>query len=188
MEGLPLKTSRVVVRRFAAHDLDAFVAYRRIPEVAEFQDWDVDFDRAKAEGIVRGPVDTPITTPGEWTQLAVTDASTGDLYGDIAIHYLADQPTTVELGVTFSPEYQGLGLATEALTEVIDWLFSTFALHRVFAHVDERNKAARSLLSGLGFRQEAELRNADWFKGAWTTLCIYAVLSNEWLNTSPPRT
>lgn len=187
MEGLPLETSRVVIRRFAAHDLDALVAYRRVPEVAEFQDWDVGFDRAKAEGMVAGPLETPISTPGQWTQLAVVDVATGDLLGDIAVHFLADQPATVELGVTFSPEYQGQGLATEALTQVINWLFSAFALHRVFAHVDKRNEAARSLLSRLGFRQEAELRNADWFKGEWTTLCIYAILSNEWLDT-PPHT
>jgi RimJ/RimL family protein N-acetyltransferase len=62
----------------------------------------------------------------------------------------------------------------------VSWLFSDFDLHRVFAQVDERNAAARSLFTTLGFRQEAELRKADWFKGEWTTLCIYAVLAEDW--------
>ena len=35
-------------------------------------------------------------------------------------------------------------------------------------------------MTSLGFRQEAELQKADWFKGEWTTLCIYAALAREW--------
>jgi RimJ/RimL family protein N-acetyltransferase len=63
-------------------------------------------------------------------------------------------------------------------------LFFEFDLHRVIAHVDARNTAARGLLTGLGFRQEAELREADWFKGEWTLLCMYAVLAGEWSERS----
>jgi RimJ/RimL family protein N-acetyltransferase len=62
----------------------------------------------------------------------------------------------------------------------VSWLFSEFHLHRVFAHVDARNVPARTVLTRLGFRQEAELRKADWFKGEWTTLCIYAALTEDW--------
>lgn len=64
--------------------------------------------------------------------------------------------------------------------EALVWLFSEFDLHRVFAHVDARNVPARALLTSLGFRQEAELREADWFKGEWSTLCVYAILAEEW--------
>ena len=81
-----------------------------------------------------------------------------------------------------SSEFQGLGLAGEAMRSVVAWLFSEFEIHRVFAHVDARNIPARALLTSLGFRQEAELREADWFKGEWTTLCAYAVLAKEWIH------
>lgn len=61
----------------------------------------------------------------------------------------------------------------------MSWLFTDFGLHRMFAQVDARDTSARSLLVRLGFRQEAELRDADCFNGEWTTLCIYAVLRSE---------
>jgi RimJ/RimL family protein N-acetyltransferase len=32
----------------------------------------------------------------------------------------------------------------------------------------------------LGFRREARLVEADWFKGEWSTLCVYAILDREW--------
>lgn len=79
-----------------------------------------------------------------------------------------------------SRTFQGLGLASEAIRSVVSGLFSEFDRHRVFAHVDASNDSARGLLTSLGFRQEVELREADWFKGEWTTPCMYAVLAGEW--------
>ena len=40
--------------------------------------------------------------------------------------------------------------------------------------------AVHRLLEHLGLRCEARLVDADWFKGEWTTLRIYAVLAREW--------
>ena len=59
-------------------------------------------------------------------------------------------------------------------------LFERHDLHRVFAEADDRNVAVHRLLERLGFRCEARLLEADWFKDEWTTLRIYATLSREW--------
>jgi RimJ/RimL family protein N-acetyltransferase len=50
----------------------------------------------------------------------------------------------------------------------------------VFAHADDRNTAVHRVLERLGFRCEARLVEAEWFKDEWTTLRIYAVLAREW--------
>jgi RimJ/RimL family protein N-acetyltransferase len=188
MDQLPLRTPRLVVRRFTPEDLEAFVNYRRLPEIAEFKAWEVDFGVAEAQRVIAASTEMPIERSGEWTQLAVVELATGVLCDDIAVHFVGDQPGTVELGVTLAPEYQTRGFAAEALTSIIGWLFSSFGLHRVFAHVDERNSAARALLDRLGFRQEAALVDADWFKDEWVTLCIYGLLRHEWLDKEPTRT
>jgi aminoglycoside 6'-N-acetyltransferase len=118
--------------------------------------------------------------PGEWFQLAATDKDTGALCGDCAVHVRADQPATAEVGVTFAPEYQGTGLAREALSAVITTLFSDHGLHRVYAEADDRNVAVHRLLERLGLRCEARLVEADWFKDEWTTVRVFAVLRREW--------
>jgi RimJ/RimL family protein N-acetyltransferase len=66
------------------------------------------------------------------------------------------------------------------MTAVIDWLFGGLGLHRVFAEADDRNHRVQRLLQRLGFRLEARLIDADWFKGEWTTLRIYALLQRDW--------
>ena len=90
-------------------------------------------------------------------------AAHGGLVGDCAARVVYDQPATAEIGVTFSRDRPGYGLATEALIAVITKLFQEHALHRVYAQADDRNHAVRRLLERLGFRCEARLIDADWF-------------------------
>ena len=99
---------------------------------------------------------------------------TGELCGDCAVRV---DGRIAELGVTFAPSAQGRGLAGEALRAVIDRLFGEHELHRVFAETDDRNTAVHRLFERLGFRREARLVEADWFKGEWTTVETWATLT-----------
>lgn len=84
------------------------------------------------------------------------------------------------MGVSLAPDSQGRGLASEALAAVMTTLFEDHGIHRIYAQADDRNVAVHRLLEGLGFRCEARLVDADWFKGEWTTLRTYAVLGRDW--------
>jgi RimJ/RimL family protein N-acetyltransferase len=173
-------TERLTLRRFQAGDLPAFVAYRSEPEVARYQSWDTTYSMADAERFLAAQQDCEWGAPDAWVQLAAIDRRSGTLCGDCAVRIVADQPATAELGVTFAPEHQGRGLAGEALRAVITRLFEEHGLHRVYAEADDRNPAVHRLLEGLGLRCEARLVDADWFKGAWSTLRVFAVLRREW--------
>jgi RimJ/RimL family protein N-acetyltransferase len=173
-------TTRLCLRLFEAADLPAFVAYRSHPDVARYQSWDTTYSVADAERFLASQRGLELGVPEEWVQLAAVDRSTGGLCGDCAVRVLADQPATAEVGVTFAPEHQGTGLATEALGAVISALFERHGLHRVFAEADDRNVAVHRLLERLGLRCEARLVEADWFKDEWTTVRVFAVLRREW--------
>jgi RimJ/RimL family protein N-acetyltransferase len=79
-----------------------------------------------------------------------------------------------------APSSQGRGIAREAVTAVLARLFEEHQFHRSYAQTDDRNVAAHRLFERLGFRCEARLVEADWFKGEWTTVRTYAMLSHEW--------
>jgi RimJ/RimL family protein N-acetyltransferase len=172
-------TERLRLRPFEAGDLAAFVAYRSAPEVARYQSWDETFSMTDAERFLAEQQQLEFGRPGAWFQLAATEKDTGALCGDCAVHVRADQPATAEVGVTFAPERQGTGLATEALAAVVTHLFAEHGLHRIYAEADDRNVAVQRLLERLGFRCEARLVEADFFKGEWTTLRTYAILRRE---------
>jgi len=179
--ALEIQTDRLLLRRFRQADLDAFVAYRSDEHVARFQSWDQSYSKADAERFLAEDSAVAPGQPGRWLQLAIEERGTGNLCGDCAVCVSEEQPRTVELGVTLAPHHQNHGIASEVLTATLDWLFGEHEMHRVYAQVDDRNKAAHRLLERLGLRLEARLIEADWFEGEWVTLRIYAVLKKEWL-------
>jgi RimJ/RimL family protein N-acetyltransferase len=174
-------TERLVLRPLQAEDVPAFAAYRRDPDVARYQSWDTSYTTEDGERLVAAQRDVDFGDPGPWVQVAAVDRATGELCGDCAVRVATDQPWTAEVGVTFAPARQGTGLATEALGAVVTRLFEQHDIHRVYAQADDRNVAVRRLLERLGLRCEARLVEADWFKGEWTTLRVYATLRGEWL-------
>ena len=178
--SLEILSERLRLRRFQAGDLPAFVAYRSDPDVARYQSWDTSYGTADAERFLGEQNEAAFGQPGVWVQLAATDRGNGTLVGDCAVRIQANQPETAELGVTFSPRYQGDGLAAEAMGVVVDHLFEHVGLHRVFAEIDDRNDAAQRMFARLGFRCEGRLVEADWFKDEWCTLRIYALLRRDW--------
>lgn len=173
-------TERLRLRPFEAGDLPAFAAYRSAPEVAHYQSWDTSFSMADAEEFLATQEGLVFGRPGPWMQLAAIDRQTGELCGDCAVRVAEDQPQTAEVGVTFAPQRQGSGLAAEALGAVVARLFGDHGMHRIYAETDDRNVAVHRLLERLGFRCEARLVEADWFKDEWTTVRVYALLRREW--------
>jgi len=175
----PLRTPRLHIEPLAHADIPEFVAYRQVPEVAQYQSWTADYNQADATRLVDGQPASVLPEEGAWLQLAVRSAAGGSLHGDVAIHRLADQPGTFELGVTLAPASQGMGIGAEAMGAVIDFLFTEEGAHRVVAFCDARNEPVRRLLDRVGMRQESRQLDADFFKGEWTTLDGYAILATE---------
>jgi RimJ/RimL family protein N-acetyltransferase len=173
-------TERLELRLLAHKDVPAFVAYRRDPDVARYQSWDASYTTADGERLVTSQQGVDFGEPGPWVQVAAIDRATAALCGDCAVRVATEPPRTAEVGVTLAPAWQGSGLATEALGAVVTRLFDQHDIHRVYAQADDRNVPVHRLLERLGFRCEARLLEADWFKDEWATLRTYAILRREW--------
>ncbi|WP_202921098.1 GNAT family N-acetyltransferase [Anatilimnocola aggregata] len=78
-------------------------------------------------------------------------------------------------------EYQGRGLAAEAIANVLRYLFDSLGKHRVWALTDAENGKAGNLFRRLGVRQEAHFVENIWYKGAWGSEFVFAILRREWL-------
>ena len=85
----------------------------------------------------------------------------------------------MELGITLSHTAQGKGYAAEALGAVITYCFRTLRTHRITAVTDAENTRAKALFLRLGFRQEARFIENIFFKGAWGSECLFALLQRE---------
>lgn len=174
-----LRSSRLVLRTLRADDAAAIVAYRSSPEVAQYQSWE-SFGLDDANRLISKQAEVVPGTPGTWLQLALVLIEEAAVIGDCGIHFQADDPQQVELGITLSPSWQHRGLATEALIAVLEWAFDQLGKHRAIAVTDVKNDGATALMKRVGFRKEAHHVERIWFKGAWGSEYVFAMLRREW--------
>lgn len=77
------------------------------------------------------------------------------------------------------PEYQGRGLAMEAIREVLRYGFSELELRRIEAEVLPGNKPSERVLDKLGFRHEGLLRQWLAWNGGFHDINMYSLLKEE---------
>lgn len=174
-----LETRRLVLRRFADQDLAAFLAYLNDPLVARYQSWE-SYTEPQARELIEEQKAREPGRPGEWFTFAVELKETRTLVGHVALSVKPDDPRQAEMGFTFAREYQGRGLAREAAERVLGYVFETLGLHRVVGVTDCENVRSAALLERLGLRREAHFVENIWFKGAWGSEYLYAILRREW--------
>ena len=176
-----LLTARLVIRRFTAADAAPFARYRSIPEVARYQSWAAPYPLEQARAFVEWLEDAHPDDPGEWFQLAIaTRAAPDRLIGDCGFRARGDEPAIADVGFTLEPAAQGHGYATEAVGELLRYLFEDRGKHKVCADCDTRNDASWRLLERLGFQREGELRETYRDSGVWASEYLYGLLAPSW--------
>mgnify|MGYP001552497049 FL=1 len=174
---MQLETARLRLDGLRDADAAALFAYRADPLVSRYQGWrPASLDEAVR--FIERQQAVVFDTPGSWFQFALRLRESGELVGDLGLHFV--DADTVEFGVTLSPPCQGRGLAAEAARAVLALVFDTLKRHRIYASVDPRNLACVKLLERLGMRKEAHFRES-WRDGdGWADDAIYALLASEW--------
>ena len=173
-----LTTQRLTIRPLARHDITAFTRYRNLPDVARFQDWTLPYTRDLAHALVDDAERFGVPTPGQWLQLAVTNDA-DRLLGDVAV-WLDEAALLAMVGYTFAPENQGRGYAIEAVSAVLEWLFTVRKVHRVAATIDPENLASARVLERNGFRYIGTARSAALVRGVWSDDARFEILGDEW--------
>ena len=174
-----IRTERLSIQRLELRHAEAVFRYRSDHMISRYQNWEPE-SVGEVESFIAGLDEICVDTPGRWYQLGLCVRSSGELAGDCGIHAQVHDPRQVEIGITLARNFQGRGLATEALKAILGYLFNTLGKHRVFGSVDPRNASSLALLERVGMRREAHFVESLWFKGAWADDVIYAMLRREY--------
>lgn len=84
------------------------------------------------------------------------------------------------ISVVGDPADRGHGYATEARCLLVNYLFLSTDLERIYSETDEQNASARRSLEKCGMRFEGVLRHVVYDLGAWVDMAVYAILRDEW--------
>jgi RimJ/RimL family protein N-acetyltransferase len=182
---LPLRTERLVLRRFEASDLDAFHAYHSLPETARFLPGEAKSYTKSMESVGRY-ANFVFEKEGDWVALAIEAADSPGLLGEVVLKRLPGRGQA-EIGWSLAPAARGRGIASEAAEALLKLGFEDLGFHRIDAKLDALNTASAALCERLGMRLESRQVDKWHYKGQWATEVVYALLTEEWKAGNPAK-
>ncbi len=176
---ITLSTQRLSLRPISINDAEEIFAYRSDAVTNKYQGW----IPTKIEDVlyfITDRVSPTIDKNGTWFQFVITLKPGGEIIGDIGLHFFDIENKQVEIGCTLNKDYQKKGYASEAMCEVIKFIFISLNKHRITASVAPENLSSIRLVTKLNFRKEAHFKQSILSNGKWIDDLIYAILRSEW--------
>jgi len=155
--GVPeLETAHLRLRAYRADDVEPMFALYSDPRVMRYWSFPPWVEIAQARIYINrclAGMDS-----GEIFPWAIADRDSDRLIGALTLFSLHADQLRAEIGYSLSPDFQGRGLATEALQSGLAYAFDELGLVRVEADIDPRNEPSCRLLERIGFEREGLLR------------------------------
>jgi RimJ/RimL family protein N-acetyltransferase len=183
----PARTERLSFRPAEVADLPAVFAYRTLEDVGQ---WMPNRPASYDEWVLRlgGSGDTMDRT----LVLELDGTVIGDLYLHVEDGWAQREVseggtnTQAEIGWCLSPDHQGRGYVTEAVTELVRICFEDLGIRRLAAVAFAGNTASIRVMEKLGMRREALFRRESLHRDlGWVDSVIYALLAEEWREGLP---
>ena len=174
---MEIRTERL--REFVCDDWRAVLDYQRDPRYLRYYPW-TERTEADARAFVAMFQAWQIDEPRSRFQLAIARLEDDRLIGNCGIRRKPGNDWEADIGYELSPDFWGLGFATEAARAIVDFGFRELGLRRISSWCIADNVASARVLERLGFQLEGRLRRNEYFKGRWWDTLLYGLLSYEW--------
>lgn len=166
---LPAIQHDTLIRTLGAGDLARFHAYRSDADLARYQGWSpMSLDAARA--FIDEMAAMSALRPGNWVQLAIADALSNEILGDVGLYLEPDQ-SAGEIGFTLCSAAQHHGHASRAVSLPLSLFFAATSVPYVRAVTDARNLRSVAVLERTRFTK-SDVRQTV-FKGEPCTELVY---------------
>ena len=97
-------------------------------------------------------------------RLVITNKETGAIYGCIDLQNFSQRHLRAEIGIFVFPEFQGKGIAKEAVSMICSYARDFLFLHQLYAIVACDNAKAIALFKSADFEIQSQLH--DWLRSS----------------------
>lgn len=146
---LPIRTERLVLRAHRPEDLDDMVVFHGDPDSTRYIPWPVRTREQTAEALAKKYAQTVARVDGDWIVLAIEEAETGTVIGEVLLKREGDG--RAEVGYIIRRDRQGKGLASEAVRAMLELGFDAFDRTSIDAMIVRGNGASVALVTRFGF-------------------------------------
>jgi [ribosomal protein S5]-alanine N-acetyltransferase len=172
-----LETSRLLLRRVVATDVQEIFEIRSNPETMKYIPRPIltSLDQAMEHYKM---IDEKIenNTGINW---AITLKDNPKLIGIIGHYKIQPENHRSEIGYMILPQYHNKGITTEAIKAVVEFGFYNMNLHSIEAVIDPDNCASEQVLLKNGFVKEAHILENELFEGKFWDTVIYSLLKKN---------
>lgn len=177
--GLPVHTSRLLLRNFVPVDHASVHRYTVDPEVMQYTDGEPNREEDTTVFLAKA-LAAQRRRPRKQFDLAVALKQDGHLIGGCGLHVTQPRRNEGYLGYWLGRPFWGNGYATETVEGLLTLGFQGLELHRIVAYCCPENVSSIRCLEKVGMRQEGRLRQQTWKHGLWQDRLLYAILADEW--------
>lgn len=174
---LVIEAPRVRLRPLEDRDAEALFPYVSDPSLPSMMTW-------SAHGTVdetRAWIDYCREAREAGTEMVWAIEHEGAPIGTIGLHAItwairAVRVDQADLGFWLARPFQGKGLTTEAVRNVVRWAFDTLGLHKILVSCFEQNVASRRVIEKTGFRLLCRQDEDIWRDGKWHAHLRYELI------------
>ncbi|MCK9470848.1 MAG: GNAT family N-acetyltransferase [Bacilli bacterium] len=168
-----LETSRLVLRKMSFKDATDLFEIRSNPEMIDYSDSKLDEfleDTIKFIEIINRGIEK-----NKWINWGIIHKENNKLIGTINIWNFDMEEKKAEIGYGLNPKYQGKGLMSEALKEVINFGFKEIGLDSIEVWTEKRNERSIKLIEKHGFNYLKEVREMGYYKKQQFNMKVYVL-------------
>lgn len=175
-----LTTPRLTLRRMMVLDTDDMYQYAGRPDVTKYLTWLPHPDREYTREYLQYLGNR--YAAGMFYDWAVVYEPDCKMVGTCGFTSFNCSSDSAEVGYVLNPDYWGRGIATEALSRVLEFGFEELGLHRIEAKFIEGNERSRRVMEKVGMTFEGVMREGMLIKGVYRNIGICSILVSEWKN------
>lgn len=173
-----LETERLILRRFKITDADdMFENYASNDNVTKYMTWethkDIDATKEYLQSLTKSYSNSKFF---DW---AIELKSENKVIGSIGAKKPDENLSKIEIGYCIGEKWWNHGIVTEALKEIIRFLFEEVDVNRIEAYHDIRNPASGRVMQKCGMKFEGVLRQAYLFKNGVADVYVYSILKSD---------
>lgn len=175
----PLETDRLLLRPARVEDAQPmFDNWASDAEVTKYLTWpahnSMDVTKMVLDSWLEG-----YSRADYYQWMIVLKENGGQPVGSISVVHQNDKIGKAEIGYCIGRNWWNMGIMTEALQAVIDYLFDEVGMNRIEARHDPNNPNSGAVMRKCGMKYEGTSRQADWNNQGICDVCIYATLTED---------
>ena len=173
-----IETQRLILRRAELTDAEAmFRNWASDPEVTKYLTWPPHTSLEVSRRILENWVEANGQIDRYHWMIVLKEI--GRPIGSISVVNMDERVEKAEIGYCMGRKWWHMGIMTEALRAVMDFLFYDVGVNRIEARHDPRNPHSGGVMRKCGMKYEGTARQADRNNQGICDAAIYALLRSD---------